>query len=356
MKVALIRGKFLNAYEMQLFEKLDRRFEITAFGSLTPLHDQFSFPVVKLPSPMDLPNFHHKMQILNRLFIDAHYLWGLEEKLRGFDIVHTAETYFHYTQQALHAKKKGYVKKVVATVWETIPFNNEGIWGRKRFKERALRQIDHFIAVTEKAKGALIREGAQANKISVLGPAIDIKRFTPAKILKKKQLTILFVGRLEEEKGIGEFIEAAIRCKKHNIRFVMIGSGSKLKFVPSFIEQRIVSYEKMPKEYQQADIFVAPSKPSPTWDEQYNMALLEAQASGLPIVTTRTGAIAENVGDAAVLVSPEDTNELAAAVKNFIENPKLRALYGKKARQRALSLHDSKKKARRMGEIYDNLL
>src|SRR3990172_767068 len=96
-KIAIVRGKFLNRYEMQFFEPLVRYFDITAFGSLTPFHDRYAFPVVKLASPMDLPDFPYKMPILNRLFTDAHYLLGLTERLQGFDLVHSAETYFYYT-------------------------------------------------------------------------------------------------------------------------------------------------------------------------------------------------------------------------------------------------------------------
>jgi len=96
-KIAIVRGKFLNKYEMQFYEPLVKQFDLTGFGSLTSYHDSFAFPVVKLPSPMDIPDFPYKMPLLNRMFIDVHYLYGLEEKLKGFDIVHTAETYFHYT-------------------------------------------------------------------------------------------------------------------------------------------------------------------------------------------------------------------------------------------------------------------
>jgi len=92
-KVALVRGKFLNAYEMQLFDGLKNKYDLTAFGSLTPYHETFGFPVIKLPSPMDTPDFPKKMSVLNRIFVDAHYLYGLEENLKGFDIVHSAETY-----------------------------------------------------------------------------------------------------------------------------------------------------------------------------------------------------------------------------------------------------------------------
>lgn len=371
MKVALIRGKFLNQYEMQLFEKLDKRFRATAFGSLSSYHDQFSFPVIKLASPMDLPDFPYKMSILNRLFIDAHYLWGLEKKLRGFDLVHSAETYYHYTQQALNAKHKGYVKKVIATVLENIPFNNESIWGRKRLKKRAREELDHIVALTRKTKEALIKEGTDPQKITVIGHAIDTDRFKPIRVRQTKHLTILFVGRLEEYKGIFDVVVLASKLlidkslKDYSLRFVMVGEGSakqkllhleKTLGVAQHIIHKHVSYAKMPREYQEADIFIAPSKPTKTWDEQYNTALLEAQASGLPIVTSKTGGIPENVGDAAKLVAPGDTEALAYVLKSFILNPKLRSLYGKKARDRALTIHDSRKVAKRMEDLYDQVM
>ena len=112
-KIALVIGKFLNKFEMQAFEPLTKSFQMVGFGSLKPMHRNFQFPVVHLASPVDLPAFPYKMQILNRIFVDAQYLFGLGKHLEGFDIAHSAETYFHYTKQCLDAKKKGYVKKVL---------------------------------------------------------------------------------------------------------------------------------------------------------------------------------------------------------------------------------------------------
>lgn len=356
MKVAIIRGKFLNAYEMQLFEKLPKRFKVTAFGSLTPFHDRFSFPVEKLPSPMDLPAFPLKMQTLNRLFVDAHYLLGLENKLRDFDLVHSAETYYHYTQQALNAKRKGYVKKVIATVLENIPFNNEGIRGRRAFKKRARRELDHIIALTHKTKDALIKEGTDPNKITVMGHAIDTERFFPGRKRKTKNLTILFVGRLEEEKGVLDLIEVAKKLRQYSVTFVFIGTGSLKHLIPKFIDHRVVPYEAMPEEYRKADIFIAPSKPTKTWEEQYNTALLEAQASGLPIVSTKTGGIPENVGDAALLVEPGDIDGLTQALKAFIVSPGLREQFGKRARHRAVTVHDARVLAGCMASLYDQVM
>ncbi len=340
-KIAIVRGKFLNRYEMQFFEPLVKDFNIKAFGSLFPYHDRFTFPVIKLSSPMDLPDFPYKMPILNRLFVDAHYLLGLEEKLKGFDLVHTAETYYHYTQQCLNAKKKGYVKKVIATVLENIPFNNEGIWGRKAYKKRAREELDHIIALTKKTKEALLVEGCDPSKITVISHFVDTKRFHPVK-RNAKILTVLFVGRNTTGKGIDDVRAAEKNLSAHNVRFRYVTGQT--------------SYEDMPRVYQDADIFVAPSRPTPTWEEQYNTSLLEAQASGLPIVTTRTGGIPENVGDAAILIEPGDVGALMRSLKELITNKEKRGFYAQKARKRAVNVHDISIGAKKLKELYLRVL
>lgn len=370
--IAIVRGKFLNQYEMQFFEPLVKDFSITAFGSLTPYHEHFAFPVVKLPSPMDLPEFPCKMPILNRLFIDAHYLFGLEEKLRGFDLVHSAETYFHYTVQALNAKRRGYVKKVIATVLENIPFNNEGIWGRKAFKKRVREELDHIIALTQKTKDALLTEGADPKKITVIGHFVDTKRFTPVKSAKNPHtITILFSGRLEVYKGVFDLLYALSELiadkslSQGKIRLLIAGNGSeKAKLlglerqlgIEDHITHIEASYDRMPEVYHRADIFVAPSIPTKTWEEQYSTALLEAQASGLPIVTTATGGVPENVGNAAVLVEPGDVSALTYAVKRFLLDPRLRKHFGQLARKRATTVHDIALGARKLKQLYQKVL
>lgn len=371
-KVAIVRGKFLNKYEMQSFEPLTAEFELVGFSSFAPLHNKFTFPIIKLPSPADLPNFPYKMPILNRLFVDAHYLFGLEEKLKGFDIAHTAETYFHYTNQCLNAKKKGYVKKVVATVWENVPFNNEGIWGRKGFKKKAIRELDHIIAVTKRAKESLILEGTNPGKITIINPGIDIEKFSPNKKRSKKDnINILFVGRLEREKGVFELVYALgnlfkdKKLKKYKLRAAFIGKGpEKNKLlnlerrlgINKFITHKVVSYRNIADEYRQADIFVAPSKTTPFWQEQYGMALLEAQASGLAIVTTKSGSIFENVSNVGLYAKEGDFLSLARQIEKFVVSPSLRINYEKKARIRAINFHDVKIKARQISNLYKKLL
>lgn len=377
-RVAIVRGKFLNQFDMQSLVPLMRRYDLTAVGSLAPMHRSFPFPVVHLPSPMDLPEFPYRLPILNRLFTDAHYLVGLEKSLRGFDLVHTAETYYHYTHQALEAKRSGTVKKVIATVWETIPYNNEGIRGRSQFKARAIRDLDHIIAVTAKAKYALISEGADARKISVIGAHIDTKIFSPktgwlSAIQRnpKKSLTILFCGRLVPEKGIGEIIAAmhslahTDKLSGYRLHWRFVGDGPLKKYVEAHARLNLknwhstiesAKYPGMPEIYRQADIVIAPSMPVRYWEEQYGMTLLEAQASGVPIITTSTGGIPENVGDAAVLIPPGDASALASAIQTLVVRPDLRRKLGAAARARAVRVHDIHIGARQLAAVYERVL
>ncbi len=377
-KIAVVRGKFLNAYEMQFYEPLVKKFSITGFGSKTSFHSRFAFPTIQLASPMDLPDFPFKMPVLNRIFTDAHYLFGLENKLKGFDIVHTAETYFHYTQQCLDAKRRGYVKKVIATVLENIPFNNEGITGRKDYKKRARVELDHIIALTNKTKDALLAEGADEKKITVISHFVDTKRFKPAADVErrrfapnKKYFTVLFAGRLEEYKGVFDILDAAAMLRQDrvlkgfDIHYLFVGDGSQKEkmYIKEYalglsgsVSHRSARYSEMPEIYNQADLFIAPSKPTPTYTEQYCTALLEAQAAGLPIVTTKSGGIPENIATAGILVAPGDSAAMAYALKNYMMHAPLRRMYGHKARKRAVTVHDSLIGAGKLARLYSALL
>jgi len=375
MKIAIVRGAFLNPWEGQNFEPLLKRHEVVVFGAKKILGRPGKIPVCHLWSPTDLPNFPKKMPVLNRMMVDAHYLLGLEKKLSGFDIAHCAETYYHYTQQCLKAKSNGLVKKVVSTCWEVIPFNNEGIWGRKKFKQRAIKEVDLFITPTEKAKQVLIKEGCNPNKIRVIRVGIDLSRFKYQKLNIKmisrnsKNLKILFVGRLVEEKGVWELLEAFRRLitdlkKSWKLKLILIGSGKeKKKFLSwidrvsmyRYIDTKVVGYSEMAEEYWQADIFVLPSKPTKYSEEQYGMVLIEAMATGLPIVTTKCGAIPEVVGKAAILIDPGRVDQLYSSLKLLVESEEKRWFLGKEARARAEKEFDCRKTAAELERAYQNL-
>lgn len=371
-KVAIVRGKFLNKYELQFYEPLTKNYDLTGFGSLTCGHDRFSFPVHKLFSPVDLPDFPCKMPILNRLLIDANYLVGLKPYLSGFDIAHSAETYYYYTIQCLNAKKQGLVKKVVVSVFENIPFAGEGIWGRTKFKQRVFQEADQIIAVSEKTKDALLTEGCQKSKITIINQHIDTSKFKPGRKRKDpKEIMVLFTGRLEYYKGVFDFIKAAAHLlrekslKKYQLHFLLVGKGkdeqklinleNKLG-IRQYFTHKNLSYEQMPAVYRQADIFIAPSKTTEHWQEQFSTVLLEAKASALPIISTNTGGIRENVGKAGILVPEGNHYLIFRQAKRLIESPKLRQSLGSLARSDALARFTIYKGADKISQVYQKVL
>ncbi len=372
-KVAFIRGAFLNSWELQNYEPLRNQFNLVIFSSLKSfLSKESSFlperqdhaapgaEIKKLVSPMDLPNFPYKMAILNRLLIDAHWLFGLEEKLKGFEIAHVAETYYAYTHQALKAKRKGMVKKIISTCWEIIPHNNESIWGRREWKKQAIQEIDHFICPTEMAKRCLIEEGCRPEKISVVRMGVDLKKFKMQKSkikrkIKNAKMNILYVGRLEKEKGVWELMEAfsELRKKQNNLFLTLVGEGKKLPERKKGVKLTgRLNYDKILKEYQKADVFVLPSKATKTWAEQYGMVLVEAMASGLPIIATKSGAIPEVLAEVGILVKPGDASALAKALNYLLAKPEKREEEGRRGRRRAQRYFDREKIAEKIAEIY----
>ena len=152
---------------------------------------------------------------------------------------------------------------------------------------------------------------------------------------------LVYSGRLNKEKGIGQLIDAMLLLSDlPNIKLMIIGStffGNATKdddFVCSLkekalpIKERIiftgfVPYKEMPDYLQLADIAVIPS----VWDDPFPTTVLEAQSIGLPIITTNRGGIPEEVTDTSAIIVPTEqhfTKELANAIRQLHLDPQKR--------------------------------
>lgn len=360
MNIKIIRGGFLNPFELQNYYPLKDKYNISVVSSKYPISDKIALPLEKLWSPSDFPNIPYKYPILNRVFGDAQKLWGLEKALKGVDIAHVAETYFGYTYQAVIAKRRGGVKKVVSTVWETIPKNNEGLKGRRMHKILSRENIDHYIAVTERAKDSLIEEGVKSKKITVIPMGVDLKKFRPnEKYKNKRDINILCVARLVEEKGVLDLLNAFHSLRHHfsNLRLTFIGNGPLRSELVGFknISVKNVPYHRMPFEYSQADIFCLPSKSNNTWEEQFGMSIVEAMASGLPIVSTKSGAIPEVCGQVAKLAYPGNDKNLESKLRELILDKAERHAMSQEGRKLAEKKYNHLDVSNSIDEIYQKV-
>ncbi len=378
INVALVRGKYLNNFEGQNYVFDRNKIRLTGIASFTPIHSSFPFPIRKLPSLSDLGDLGPEIVkkglkfVANRILGDSQILWGLESVASQFDIFHTADPHYYYSYQLAKLRAQTKIKYLISTSWETIPFNNETIDKKQRIKHFVLAQVDRFICYTQKAKHALMEEGVNENKIAVVRLGVNLSRFqyqiskipTSSRLRgTSKNLTILFVGRLVPEKGILDLYETFKEINKAQLKLVGDGPLKRAltqKVKNDGLEHKVwietKSYEQMPQVYQDADVLVLPSKRTKTWEEQYGMVLVEAMASGLPIIAYDTGAIREIVGDSALLVRENDQKGLSASISRLIESQTLRLKLGTMGRMRAEKLFDRRKTAHEIAEIYQSLI
>jgi glycosyltransferase involved in cell wall biosynthesis len=206
----------------------------------------------------------------------------------------------------------------------------------------ALRHARHVV-VTSPATGALlVREyGVSQRKISCIEPGTD-----RAPAARGDGRTLLSVATLTPRKGHVTLVRALARLTHLDWRLICLGSLTRdLKTVRSVraeirkagLEARIAlageTSSRRPY-YTRADVFVLPTE-----YEGYGMAVAEAIASGLPVISTPTGAIRTLVGgDAGILVPPGNVAALAAALERLLTDDRARRRFraGALRRRRAL--------------------
>jgi glycosyltransferase involved in cell wall biosynthesis len=379
-RLALVRGPNLNAWEMQSFTPLLNTFDIVGFTSYGHNFDVSAIPfqVKRLFSFGQFLCPRTVRSSLSRLIGDYHDLQGLGDALRGFDIVHSAETFYYCTYQTARLRHSNRFKLVV-TVWENIPFLYETA-AKKAIKTSVFEAADLFLAVSSRAREALILEGVPDQKIRVQMPGIDLERFCPMakddQLLRRfgcsaNDLIVLFVANLYREKGIFDLL-CAFRCvlnhlgKDVKLKLLLAGRGrDESKVLESIGHLRLEDharligsfpYSSVPQLHNIADIFVLPSIPIPTWQEQFGYVLVESMACGKPVISTMSGAISEVVADAGILVPPNDFLSLANALENLISDEKKRIELGQKGRRRAEEVFDSRRVAMQLKNHYETLL
>ncbi|MFZ2199897.1 MAG: glycosyltransferase family 4 protein [Microgenomates group bacterium] len=339
--IHLIRANHANMFELQNYIGLD----VNVITSLHPL-THITLHHTKLWSPTDLPLFPFRRQILNRLIGGEQWLLGLERIITTHsdesihrNILHTAETYTPYTHQAVELRKAGIITKLICTCWETVPHANEKFRILRKWKSDAYKYVDIFHTPTLRAKQALIAEGVSPAKIVVIPYGVDLTVFhpnLPGVSRKAHKPIVLTVARMVPEKGLEIYKKVA----------------EQLSDIADFRWVFASSYADMPAIYRSADIFFLPSQTTDTWEEQYGMALVEAMATGLSIVTTVSGAIPEVVGDAGIVLGENDLDKMVKSLKQLITNPDIYKKYSKLSLARAKKYFDTRKVSRQLAKLY----
>ncbi|HHT0592281.1 TPA: glycosyltransferase family 4 protein [Legionella anisa] len=195
--------------------------------------------------------------------------------------------------------------------------------GRITVSQPATKYIEQYFPYDYK----IIPNGVNLDKFSSPVPSIP-------QLDDSDYINLLFVGHAQyKRKGLHYLLEAfqLLKVTYPKLRLIVTGTRWTGASVPTelnhFDLQDIlylgtVSDEQLAALYQTADIFCAPS----IGNESFGIVLIEAMAAGIPIVTTRIEGYMSVVRDNhdALLVPPKDSNALAQAVKQLIDDPALR--------------------------------
>ena len=186
-KIALIRGDSLNEWEGGLWNELQSDFDITGFCSKNNLYSisNLTYPVRKFASTSDNFLMRNVSKFKYGIFQNMK---GLENELEHFDIAHTAEISYYFTNQAVRAKKINKNLKVVTTIWDNSFGRFEyNYWPKfsmppKYWREKInqiiqenVKGVDLFLPVSEFSAQMLYDYGVPKEKVQILTPAVILK-------------------------------------------------------------------------------------------------------------------------------------------------------------------------------------
>jgi L-malate glycosyltransferase len=184
-------------------------------------------------------------------------------------------------------------------------------------------------------------------KIGVIYNGIDTQQFRPVRPDNHTdKLRILCVSRLIKRKGIEYLLKSIPLVKEKagkNFEVWIVGEGNleeELKDLSSdlglsdlVVFKGYVAHENLPEIYASSDLFVLPS-----FNEGMSNTILEAMASGLPIITTDTGGKRELINSNGVIIKEGNKQDIAEAIINLAGNPDKRKMMGQESKLMADSL------------------
>jgi glycosyltransferase involved in cell wall biosynthesis len=198
---------------------------------------------------------------------------------------------------------------------------------------------------------------------------VDPDEFTPVRDGSEPDWggapALLFVGRMHFEKGIFDLLKAygLVHRTAPDVRLFLIGDGPQRMEVEKRVKERewqdgvlllgTVKNRDLPPYFRAATLFVSPSITTRKWEEQVGMANIQAMACGVPVVSTRSGAIPEYVPDglAGILVPERDPNALAEAILRLLADESLRRRMGEAGRTYAIEHYDARKNVQKAESI-----
>jgi len=284
---------------------------------------------------------------------------------------------------------EGYVHLLNRTEWNSVPsvihlhgplvmFTHEIGWPQKdsefyrvgtMMEGTCLRLADAVFSSSDcSADWCAESYGIPRETIPTLHSGIDTELFRRRLVDRDERPTVIFVGKLERNKGVSLLLAAAIRLRQTlpNLRLRIVGRGdaeladelqetaasagaSDLIELCGFVER-----ENLPLYLSNADIFVAPSQ----YEGGPGFVYLEAMSCGLPVIACEGSGSSEAIrhGDTGLLVPPNDVEALMAAIGRLLSDRTGAKRMGARGRRYVEQHADSKDCLRRLESFYKSVI
>ena len=252
-------------------------------------------------------------------------------KIENFDVIHG---HSGFPWVALIPEYLKIRERVPSIHTLCCPINESQI--HRTVSKLCLSKLDLIIALSDNVRKSL-KNIVPDHKIKTTPPLIDLSRFNYTLKEKSDSQNLLYIGNLSKTKGLYILLEALTMVKNDFPRVkLLVGLDMPLDEYRSRdleIKKRIEALDltdniiplgiikNLPEVMARSDVFVAPFI-STYGPADYPLSILEAMASGLPVVTTNVGGIPEIVreGENGLLIEPNDPSELATAITYLLEN------------------------------------
>jgi phosphatidylinositol alpha-mannosyltransferase len=273
--------------------------------------------------------------------------WRLRPRLRDllaahrFDVLHFHEPFVPFLGPAVLSESE----TVNIGTFHAFGGFSPSYWLGRHAAAGLAARLHGRIAVSGAARHFIDRYFPGSYRIIPNGVEIEpYATAEPFEQLRDGTLNILFVGRLEDRKGLSYLLRGYHRLRKRHVdaRLIVVGSGPRLREYRRYVATRRirdvefvghVPLEAKLRYYASADIFCAPS----TGQESFGIVLLEAMAAGLPIVASDIHGYKNVVtrDQEGYLVEPKNPTAIAAALYKLAGDPDLRHRMGEAGRAKA---------------------
>ena len=317
-------------------------------------------------------------EILSGTFGSANYFFGAlgvfpktvrfayEMEQLGIEHVHA-----HF---ASHPALAGLIINRLTDIPFSFTAHGSDLHVEKKMLGEKIRASNFATTVSLYNKELMVKEGGEntRDKIHVVRCGVDTKLFSPSE--KKKTdspFQILCVASFEEVKGHQYLVEACKTLNDQDLEFEchLVGYGPLKDKTVDLIQElnldnKFHIHGGLPRNevlemVKNADVFVLPSVPTKQGKrEGIPVVLMEAMATGLPVISSQLSGIPELVehGNSGVLVKPRDSNALAEALINMMNNPGERLRMGQAGREKVINEYDLEKNTLKMLNLFSSNL